>query len=197
MSGFKVAREATRAGAFAALLLAGCGGAPELPPGAISSESAQKLILERDDARDQAAARERELLARIERLEAEVSELRAAPLAVDVRDVAPDTPAPDSAAVPARETALAVEMQNFSALPIESNSSWTRFSWQGIVHNNLDRPITVNAIVLFLDSAGFELESIDNRLTLQPGEFRKISGVKMVDDQVAPRVSAIGGRVER
>lgn len=65
------------------------------------------------------------------------------------------------------------------------------------MHNNLERPLTVNAVVLFLDSAGFELESIDNRLTLQPGEFRKVSGVKLIDHQVAPRVATIGGRIEQ
>lgn len=185
--------EATRAAFLAALLLTACTGAPEMPPGAISSEAAQKLILERDDARDQAATRERELLAEIERLKAEVLELRARPQAGEL-EAEPVTEAVAPAAP--REQALAVEFQNMSALPIETNDSWTRFSWQGVVHNNLERPITVKAVVLFLDASGFELESIDKRLTLQPGEFRKISGVELIDHQVAPRVATIGGRIE-
>jgi hypothetical protein len=53
-----------------------CTGAPEMPPGAISSEAAQQLILERDEARDAIAARERELSGEIERLRSENADLR-------------------------------------------------------------------------------------------------------------------------
>ena len=191
--------EVNRTLAFAALLLAtACSGPPELPPGAISSEQAQRLILERDDARDQAAARERELLAEIEGLKAEVRELRTTPAPSYIDEPArQELEPPTEVRRPAQQAALAVEITNMSAIPIETNDSWTRFSWQGVVHNNLEVPIKVKAVVLFLDSAGFELESVDNRLTLLPGEFRKISGVEMIDDQVAPRVATIGGRVEQ
>lgn len=59
------------------LLVGACGGEPPPPSGAISSEQAQKLILERDEARDVAAAREHELQREIEGLRAEIADLRA------------------------------------------------------------------------------------------------------------------------
>jgi len=62
-------------GVACALALA-CAGAPEMPPGALSSEQAQKIILERDDVRDALAARERELAGEIAALQAEIADLR-------------------------------------------------------------------------------------------------------------------------
>ena len=174
-----------------AVVALACNSAPDQPLGTLSSEQAQKLILERDAARDALATREREFAAEIERLQAEIRELRSAPAAADVEEEAAAEIAPAAA------SEIAVEMQNLSARPIEANKSWTRFSWQGVVHNNLDRPISVNAVVVFQDAGGFELEKIDNRLTLQPFEFRKISGVEMVDAQVAASVSKVAGRVEK
>lgn len=183
---------------WAIFLVAGaiaCTGAPEMPPGAISSEAAQALILQRDEARDSLAKRERELLADIEALKVELRTAQSS--APEEGAIETEAEPPAAATRPAQETALAVEMLNMSSLPIETNNSWTRFSWQGVVHNNLERQIDVKAIVLFLDAGGFELESVEQRLTLQPGEFRKISGVELINHQVAPRVATIGGRVEQ
>jgi hypothetical protein len=195
MRGFRARKGATRAATLAALVLSGCSCAPELPPGAISSEAAQKLILERDDARDALARRERELAGEIEGLRAQLRELRSAPPPGALEPVAADV-APAKVAPVARQI-IAVEMSNLAVKPIEVNNSWTRFSWNGLVHNNLDRPIAVNAVVLLQDAFGFDLEEISNRITLQPGEFRTISGIELVDVQVATRVSKVSGRVEQ
>ncbi|MEO7972703.1 MAG: hypothetical protein ABIU84_03880, partial [Thermoanaerobaculia bacterium] len=66
--------------AFAAALLAvaalACSGEPAPPSGAISSEAAQALILERDEARDAAAVRERALQGEIEQLRNDNNDLR-------------------------------------------------------------------------------------------------------------------------
>lgn len=64
-------------GASVVILLAlGCSSEPTAPLGTISSEQAQQLVLERDAARDAAAARERALQAQIDGLAAEVADLR-------------------------------------------------------------------------------------------------------------------------
>lgn len=170
-----------------------CAGEPGQPSGAISSEAAQQLILERDAARDALDQRERELLEEIGQLKAEIRELRET--RVDADPMAVEEPA--EVAVVEQPNAIAVEILNLSAKPIEVNDSWSKFSWQGVVHNNLDAQVTANAVVIFQDSGGFDLEAIDNRLVLQPNEFRKISGVKLLWAQVAGRVARVSGRVDK
>mgnify|MGYP007100080877 CR=1 FL=1 len=62
--------------AVALVLVCGCSSEPSVPLGTISSEQAQQLVIERDEARDAAAAREREMQAQIDGLAAEVADLR-------------------------------------------------------------------------------------------------------------------------
>lgn len=65
---------------LAIVLLAGCcacASEPAAPSGSISSEAAQQLILERDEARDALAASERRSAAQIEEMRRENSDLRA------------------------------------------------------------------------------------------------------------------------
>lgn len=57
--------------------LGACSSEPPAPSGSISSEAAQKLILEREAVRDAAAARERALLAQVASLQEENADLRA------------------------------------------------------------------------------------------------------------------------
>ncbi len=62
--------------AVALVLACGCSSEPSVPLGTISSEQAQQLVIERDEARDALAARERQLQAQIDGLAAEVADLR-------------------------------------------------------------------------------------------------------------------------
>lgn len=58
------------------VLTCACSSEPSVPLGTISSEQAQQIILERDEARDAGAARERELLRVIAERDAEIADLR-------------------------------------------------------------------------------------------------------------------------
>lgn len=65
---------------WALVLLAsslGCAAEPTVPLGTLTPQQAEALVLERDDARDAMAARERELLGVIAERDAEISDLRA------------------------------------------------------------------------------------------------------------------------
>ena len=61
--------------ALCALAL-GCSSEPSAPLGTLSPEQAQQLVIERDEARDAAAASERRFQAEIDGLRAEVADLR-------------------------------------------------------------------------------------------------------------------------
>ncbi len=169
--------------------LAACGAPPDaakVNAGALELAVQQKL-----EADDLHAAEKKALQARIAELENELNAIRGRSTASRVPTVEPRQAAPASAEV------NALDLVEIGAKPIESNNSWTKYSWRAVVRNNLDRTITAKLVVSFQDAENYELDTSDLRLSLNPGEERTFSGTELIDDQVAPRVARVGGRLER
>lgn len=180
---------------FVPVLLAvaiGCSSEPSAPLGTISSEQAQQLVIERDEARDALAARERQLQAEIDQLRGEIAELRGSAGSQETGEAE----TPTVAAQPKPETIIAVDLANVSAKPLRSTDNYTYFSWQATVRNNLDRPISVLAVVSLQDSEGYEIDRASELVLLQPAEERTLTGVEMVSNEVASRVAKVGGKIE-
>ena len=173
--------------------LGSCSKEPAVPLGTLSPEQAVALINERDEARDALAKREREMQAEIDSLRAELQSMGhgGGGDSFDSTERSADV-----SPVPETSTETAVDLVGVSAKPIRTSGSYTYFSWQARVRNNLDRPISVSVYVSFQDSDGFELDDSLERVSLQPSEERAITGVEMIENESARRVSKVGGRIE-
>jgi hypothetical protein len=104
--------------------------------------------------------------------------------------------APTPTPVPADTTGIGLEIVSIDSRFTETNTVWSRAAWILVVRNNTDQSVRLDAVIKFLDSGGFIIDSdSEYGLVVQAQSERTFTGDILISQPGAQDVSQFSAEI--
>jgi hypothetical protein len=104
--------------------------------------------------------------------------------------------APTPTPVPAATTGIGLEIVSIDSRFTETNTVWSRAAWILVVRNNTDQSVRLDAVIKFLDSDGFIIDSdSEYGLVVQAQSERTFTGDLLISQPGAQNVTQYSAEI--
>lgn len=131
-------------------------------------------------------------LVRIATLEEKVAQLENRLAKLELLQNQPGNISVESSSKGESKNNVVFEVVKINTKVIESNDSWSKFSWKLVIKSLVDKPVKFNVLIKFLDSDGFIVDQTsESNLLLLAQKEETYTGYALVNSSIAGKIMAI------